>query len=216
MGRSSQTAGTFFAVILAVGVTLPGVATAQEELQTVVFRSPAECINVLRFEPERCADIMQRAWVFYDAYAPRYSSRKDCWRKHQVCVPTQRHLLRLNEKRAAFRNLLLFGPPLWAIRINANDSYGTPEVLIDRRMVKLEPSGRTPIPAVGLFSPAPERIKAMYVSAYSTPPEQAMPAKGGRKRDTREPPQPAGGFSPRDSYPVAPHRLEAMRRAMRR
>jgi hypothetical protein len=228
MDQERQRCRASHAILAVTGAWLAVLSPAsaqQADGAKATFRSPVECVHLLKLDPVRCAAIMQRAWLFYLDNTPRYTDRTDCWRNHKVCVllPIDRILNgpppvgRPPRKTpaAVFSPMASYAPPLWAIRFDLRDADGEPEVLVDRAMVPLQVTQLTSIPVTGRFAPGPERVMQIYLDLLVQKP--AEPPNGrSAGRATPEPQTPPGVFSPVDSYPVAPARLQSIRRALRR
>jgi hypothetical protein len=191
-----------------------GVSSAAQHDGALTFRSPAECVTVLKLDALLCASILESAWRRYQETAPRYPSRNDCTRNHQICIVVQTHRFLLDPIRGPIQPFASFGPPLMAIRIRQDQPHASPDVLIDRSMADLESEGRTPILGVGYFHPAPEEVRSRYLRGYTTPRASGRRPVGRAGSPGRPPQEPVGEFGPVESHPVNPARLRAMRRAL--
>ncbi len=199
---------------------LPGLAFAQapaaEERPAKTILSPAQCVQVLKLDSETCVDVMVRAWYIYLADAPLYSSRSSCRQNHQVCVVLQTHRVMIDERKGHFRPFAMYAPPLVGIRFREDQLDADPEVVVDRSMDVLGPSGRTPILLAGRFMPSPSAVREIYRQTFRQPRDPAPIAEGKPGQQGPDPRESLGPVSPSETYPVAPGRLRSIRRALQR
>ncbi len=151
-----------------------------EERPAKTILSPAQCVQVLKFDPETCVDLMVRAWYIFLADAPLYSSRSSCRQNHQVCVVLQTHMVMIDELKGPFRPLAMYGAPLVGLRILEDQVDADPEVLTDRGMVALAPNSRTPIPVAGRFMPSPSSVREIYRQGFLRPQDSTLQRRAGR------------------------------------